>query len=90
MRQLRSVPPGRGESPMFAHLAAKINDQLEQLDQHIQTDLPALNRLIADAGVGAIAIARGHAADASEGAPDAVSGTLSREGAGEGGTPPDA
>ncbi|MEO7912159.1 MAG: glycosyl hydrolase [Roseiflexaceae bacterium] len=76
---------------VFAHLAAKINDQLEQLDQHIQTGLPALNRLIADAGVGAIALARGQAVAAAEnGAPDAVSGTLSREGAGEGGTSPDA
>ena len=73
---------------VFAHLAGKINDQLEQLDQHIQTDLPALNRLIADAGVGAITLVHGHAADVTEGAPDAVSGTLSREGAGEGGGQP--
>jgi len=74
----------------FADLAGKINDQLEHLDQLTQTDLPALNRLIANAGVGAIALTRGHAADEAEGAPDIVSGTLSREGAGEGGTPPDA
>lgn len=75
---------------VFTYLAAKINDQLEGLDQLIQADLPALNRMIANAGVGAIALAGSQVADAAEGAPDAVAGTLSREGAGEGGTPPDA
>jgi photosystem II stability/assembly factor-like uncharacterized protein len=73
----------------FAHLAGLINDQLEQFDQVIQSGLPALNSTIAGAGVGAIALARGQAADATEGAPETVSGTLSREGAGEGGVPPD-
>jgi len=74
----------------FAYLAGRINDQLEQLDQTIQTGLPALNQAIAGAGVGAIALAPERAAGVADAAPDGVSGTLSREGAGEGGAPPEA
>jgi hypothetical protein len=74
----------------FADLIGKINDRLEHLDQLMQTDLPVLNQLIASAGVGAIALARGQAPGEPEGAPETVTGTLSREGAGEGGAPPDA
>ncbi len=75
---------------VFAHLSGKIDTQLSRLDSLLETDLLALNRLIANAGVGAIALSRGHAADESDAAPDTVAGTLSGEGTGEGGTPPDA
>jgi hypothetical protein len=88
---LGDYPPTDQARAVFAHLTGKIDTQLSRLDSLLETKLPSLNRLIAGAGIGAIVPARSQTLEpAEQGAPDAVSGTLSREGAGEGGTPPDA
>jgi photosystem II stability/assembly factor-like uncharacterized protein len=87
---LGSYRPTDQTYAVFKHLSAKIDAQIDQSNRLVETELPALNRLIAGAGIGAIALVRGRtaAATGSE-ASETVSGTLSREGAGEGGNPPD-